>query len=62
MRAHLHVEEGEAGGVPELVAEARVARDAVDVEVDVAALASVREQPEAQRVRAALGDAVGVLL
>ena len=61
-RRALHVEEGEARGVPQLVAEARVARDAVDVQVDVAALARVGEEPEAERIGAALRDTGGVLL
>ena len=54
------VQEGEARGVPQLVAEAGVAGDAVDIEVDVLALARVREQPEAQRIRAALRDALRI--
>lgn len=54
--------EHESRGLPELVAKLAVAEHAQDVQVDVAPLRSVGEQAEAQRVRAALGDAAGELL
>eukprot|EP00962_Isochrysis_galbana_P010826 scaffold3013_cov113-Isochrysis_galbana.AAC.5 len=58
----VEVQEGEACCVPQLVAEVAVGHHAVDVQVDVAALPAVREQAEAQRVGAALGDALRVFL
>ena len=58
----LELHQAEAGGVPDLVAEVAVPDDAVDVEVDVPALRRVRAEREAQRVGAALGDAVRVVL
>ena len=57
----LGVEQHEAGGVPELVAEVAVAPDATEVEADVAPLSGQRAEREAQRVGAVGRDPVGKL-
>ena len=53
-RRRIRVHEDEAGRVPDLVCERAVARDAIDRELDVAALPRHRGQREAQRVGAVL--------
>eukprot|EP01137_Pigoraptor_chileana_P033897 Opistho-2@25586 len=53
--------ESKARCVPQLVAKVTVSNDAVDVEVDVAALGSVRAEGKAEGVCSALGNAVGVV-
>ena len=58
----LHVHQTELHRVPQLVAEVAVANHALDVQIDVDALDRVRQQAEAQRVRAAHGNALGEVL
>mmetsp|Transcript_6006 Transcript_6006/g.16951 ORF Transcript_6006/g.16951 Transcript_6006/m.16951 type:complete len:738 (+) Transcript_6006:755-2968(+) len=53
---------GELHDVPHLVTKVAVRNDLVHVEVDLIALASVRAQREAHRVRAALGNTVRKVL
>ncbi|KAG1458113.1 hypothetical protein G6F57_014757 [Rhizopus arrhizus] len=57
-RRALGVHQGEAAGVPQLVAEVLVALGAVHVELDVAAVGGQRGDGEAQRVGTVGGDAV----
>ena len=52
----------EARGIPQLVAEVAVARDAREIEADVAARRGERGEREAQRVRAVRRDAFRELL
>lgn len=53
--------EREPRSLPDLVAEEAVALHAQHVQVDVAALTRVGHQREAERVRAALGDALRIV-